>query len=46
METAVLRTRNLNITRGFRNTVDVYCQPIPRRVMKEHVPLVSCPRNK
>jgi hypothetical protein len=38
VETAVLRARNLSISRGFSNTVDVFCEQIPRRVMKEHVP--------
>jgi hypothetical protein len=36
-ETAVLRARKLNISRGFRGTVDVFCEPIPRRVIEEHV---------
>jgi hypothetical protein len=38
IETAVLRARELNITRGFRGTVEVFCEPIPARVMKEHIP--------
>jgi hypothetical protein len=38
VETAVLRARELSISRGFRGTVDVFCEPISRRVMKEHVP--------
>ena len=38
IETAVQRARDLNISRGFRKTVDVFCEPISRRIMKDHVP--------
>jgi hypothetical protein len=38
IETSVLRARELNISRGFRGTVEVFCEPISARVMKEHIP--------
>ena len=38
IETAVLRARELNIGRGFRGKVEVFCEPITTRIMKEHVP--------
>ena len=38
VETAVLRARKLNISGGFRGTVDVFCEPISSKVMKEHIP--------
>jgi hypothetical protein len=38
IETAVLRARALDISRDFRGIVDVFCEPVPRRVMKDHVP--------
>jgi len=38
IETAVLRARDLNISRGFRKTVKIFCEPISYRIMKEHVP--------
>jgi hypothetical protein len=38
IETAVLRARDLHISRGFRKTVEVFCEPISYRIMKEHVP--------
>ena len=38
IETAVLRARELNISRGFRGKVEVFCEPIPARIMKEHIP--------
>ena len=38
IETAVLRARELNISRGFRGEVEVFCEPMPRRIVQEHVP--------
>jgi hypothetical protein len=38
IETAVLRAGELNISRGFRGRVEVFCEPIPARVVKEHIP--------
>ena len=38
IETAVLRARNLNISQSFRGEVEVFCEPIPSRIMKRHVP--------
>jgi len=38
IETAVLRARELNISRGFRGQVEVFCEPISARVMKDHIP--------
>jgi hypothetical protein len=33
-----VRARDLNISRDFRKTVEIFCEPIPTRVMKEHIP--------
>lgn len=38
LETAVLRARELNISHGFRGKVEVFCERVPARVMKEHIP--------
>jgi hypothetical protein len=38
IETAVLRARELEISSGFRGMVNVFCEPVPLRVMKNHVP--------
>ena len=38
IETAVLRARELEISSGFRGMVNVFCEPVPRRLMKNHVP--------
>jgi hypothetical protein len=38
IEKAVLQARRLNINRGFRGKVEVFCEPIHARVMKEHIP--------
>jgi hypothetical protein len=38
IETAVLRARKLEISSGFRGTVEVFCEPIPARIVKEHIP--------
>jgi hypothetical protein len=38
IETATLRARVLNISRGFQGTVDIFCEPIPSRVLKECIP--------
>ena len=38
VETAVLRARELQISRGFRGEVEIFCEPIPTRVMKAHIP--------
>lgn len=38
IETSVLRARELKISRGFRGTVEVFCEPIPARIVREHVP--------
>ena len=39
VETAVLRARELQISRGFRGEVEILCEPIPTRVMKAHIPV-------
>jgi hypothetical protein len=33
----MLRARELNISRGFRGKVEVFCEPIPARAVKEHI---------
>jgi len=38
VETATLRARELHISRGFRGQVEVFCEPISARVMKDHIP--------
>jgi hypothetical protein len=38
VETAVLRARKLNISSGFRGNVEIFCESIPARIMKERVP--------
>jgi hypothetical protein len=38
VETAVLRARELKISRNFRGRVEVFCEPIPARVVKELIP--------
>jgi hypothetical protein len=37
IETAVLRARELNISSGFHGEVEIFCEPIPDRIMKEHI---------
>jgi hypothetical protein len=38
IDTAVLRARTLNISKEFRGKVEVFCEPIPARAMKKHIP--------
>jgi hypothetical protein len=38
METAVLRARELKISQGFCGKVEVFCEPVRTRVIKEHIP--------
>jgi hypothetical protein len=38
IKSAVLRAKELKIGRGFQGVVEVFCEPIPARVVKEHIP--------
>jgi hypothetical protein len=38
IDTAVLRARALNISKNFRGQVEVFCEPVPARVMQGHIP--------
>jgi hypothetical protein len=38
IETSVLRAPEMKISRNFRGRVEVFCEPIPARVVKELIP--------
>ncbi|HEV3331395.1 MAG TPA: hypothetical protein VG096_10460 [Bryobacteraceae bacterium] len=38
IDSAVLGARELRISHNFRGKVEVFCEPIPARIIKDHIP--------